>query len=299
MNRHGYTLIEILVALVIFATVSTMALAAFQYQNSSWRLESEKVEAALMAKGTLDELTYSVRTTGSGLPQGSAGLKVWGSGPERLSTVSNQSRWVDTSRGFAYLPTRRQLRIAIDSAGPFSDKGFARLAIYCPPSGLHAPSGAEATKTVTLPIVERVASSARCGDTLVLDASSLVASPNSWSLPGDVSVRGRAPVHNVDSTTFRKSGDTLYYKRNNLTESVYALGVDTLILRYWHPVVGWQDSLSPVSPANHVDKVLIRLVVRNRTPDKKRLQQVPSSRGYIFSKMETEVALRNDSLVNR
>ncbi|HOX53801.1 MAG TPA: hypothetical protein PKY05_20140, partial [Fibrobacteria bacterium] len=106
-------------------------------------------------------------------------------------------------------------------------------------------------------------------------------------------------VQKLDSTTYRKSNDTLFLRRNTLPEAVFAIGVDTLRFQYLHPAVGWRDSLSGAAPANVVSKVRIRLVMRSLKPDSKLKKDAPSTRGYRFSRLEMEVGLRTTALNNR
>jgi prepilin-type N-terminal cleavage/methylation domain-containing protein len=299
MNRRAFTLIEVLVAMVLFVSVGAMVMMVFTNQNRSFKTESDKVDVAMMAQGTLDELTRAVRMTGGGLPDGSAGIKVWGAGEERATFVMNETRGVDTVAGSSYVPSRKQLRIAINDASRFSDNGNVRINLFTPTPGFHGLWGATIARVFTLGILERVASAEKCGDSLVLDASPLVAPPYSWNFPGDVQVGARSIVYNVDSLTYSKSHDTLFLRQNRQDSTVFALGIDELHFRYWHPALGWLDSLSGANPANQIDKVWIRLVMRTRVPDPKLKQQDTSSRGYRFSIMETEVSLRNTSLVNR
>lgn len=299
MVRRGFTLVEILVAMVILGFITGMVMTVFQYQNRNWKTESDKAEVTMMARGTLDEFTRAIRMTGGWLPDGTAGLKVWGSGEERVTFVLNGAEWIDTSRGYFYSPTAKRLRVAVDSAARFGDSGYALLNLMVPPSGSASPTVGSVNKAFRLRILERVSSTGGCGDSLVFDASSLTSAPNSWTWTAAIGVATKTLVYNLDSVTYRKSRDTLYTKWNRQPESVYALGVDTLKLKYWHPVSGWLDSLSASTPANRIEKVRVHLVMRTRKVDKKLLAQVPATRGYRFSTMETEVALRNDSLVNR
>jgi len=299
MVRRGFTLVEILVAMVILGFITGMVMTVFQYQNRNWKTESDKAEVAMMARGTLDEFTRSIRMTGGWLPDGTSGLKVWGSGEERITFVLNGAEWIDTSRGYAYIPSSSKLRVAVDSAARFSQSGYALLDLMVPPSGSASPTVGSVNKSFRLPILDRVSSTGGCGDSLILDASVLTNSPNSWTWTAAIGVATKTLVYNLDSVAYRKSSDTLYTKWNRQPETVYSLGVDTLKLKYWHPVSGWLDSLSSANPANRIEKVRVHLVMRTRKVDKKLLAQIPATRGYRFSTMETEVALRNDSLLNR
>ncbi|MCB9495475.1 MAG: type II secretion system protein [Fibrobacteria bacterium] len=299
MSRRAFTLIEILIALVIMGIVTTMAMTMFRFQNTNWKNGSDRAEASLMARGVLDDLARSVRMTGGWLPERTAGLKVWGGGEEQVTFVVNGSGWIDTAGGGTFEPDRKRLRIAVDSAGMFSQEGYALLSVKVPMGGAVAPAIGSITRMVRLGILERVGSSSGCGDSLVLDASTLVDPPFSWDWPQAVLVPAGTLVYNLDSVTWRKSHDTLWTQWNRQPPSVYALGIDTLSLSYFHPVTGWRDSLSGAAPVGRVEKVRIRLVTRSQKVDRQLLRQNPSTRGYRFSTLETEVSLRNDSLINR
>lgn len=299
MSRRGFTLIEVLVALVIMGFISGMVMTVFQYQNRNWKTESDKADVAMMARGTLEELTRAIRMTGGWLPDVTAGLQVYGSGEERVTFVLNGAQWVDSARGSTFVPSEKKLRIAVDSSERFSQDGNAFLNLMVPPSSASSPTPGSVNRMFRLPILERISSTGGCGDSLVLDARLLTDSPNSWNWSAAIGVSAKTLVYNLDSVSYRKSRDTLYTRWNRQPEGVYALGVDSLRIQYWHPVAGWGDSLSGSTPANRIEKVRVRLVMRTRKVDKKLLAQSPASRGYRFSTMETEVALRNDSLVNR
>ena len=306
---RGVSLLEILVSLVILGVVATVALFEFRAQSRSWKTESDKASVGMMAKGVLDELDHAARMVGGGLPPKVGGIKVWGPDSVRVTFVSNENGWVDTARGYRYIPgppPSGELRVAVDSVENFPYAGYARLDLLVPPTG---GSAASVTRTFTLGIKGRLAKAGCTSDTLVLRADSLLA--NGWNQPGNIKVSGNVLVYRIDSVTYRKSHDTLYIHRNQYRnqDSVYnpllpyALGVDTLRLTYRHPGdLHWSDSLSPASmgvPANAIAQVRIHLVTRSLAVDYKLLQQDPSTRGYHFSTLETEVTLRNDSLTNR
>jgi len=292
MPRRGFTILELLVAMTLFVAVGAIAMSLFLYQNRSWKTESDKAEVAMTAKGTLDELTRCIRSTGAGLPEGSGGIKVGGGHGDTLAIfVTNDNQWIDTLGGASYLPDLGLLRISVRDASQFSERGNAVVTLRTPAS--------TAPRIYVLGILERVASAGGCGDSLILDASAFAAAPLSWIQPTDVQGVTNSYVYNLDSLAWRKSHDSLFVRRNRMTESVFALGVDTLRLRYWHPTAGWQDSLSGLAPANQIDKVWVRLVTRNLKPDPKLRERDTSSRGFRFSSLETEVALRNAKLLHR
>jgi prepilin-type N-terminal cleavage/methylation domain-containing protein len=288
MVRRGITLLELLVAMVLFAIVASLAMMVFTNQNRSFQMESERAEAALMAKGTLEELTHAVRMTGSNLPDSTAGIQVWDSVAQSTTFVMNEQAGIDTIKAFVYDPATRRLGVGISNAKRFSNLGFVLIPLTISPSTL--------ARNYTIPIVERRTS--LCGDSLILDASPLLP-----PLGNSVTTTTNSPLYNVDSLTYWKRNDTLFVRRNRQpTSTAFAVGVDTLKFQYWHPEVGWKPTLwTGTDPllAKQIDKVNIRLVMRNLTYDAKRFKQDPNSRGYSFSVLETEVALRNTRLVNQ
>lgn len=305
MIRRAFTLVEVLVALVIMGFVTGMVMTVFQYQNRNWKTEADKAEVTMMARGTLDEITRTIRMAGGWLPDSMGGLKVYGSGEERLTIVLNGKQWKDTVLGSTFIPSKNQMRVAIKDATKFSGDGFACVGILKPDVGAVAPAPALNPERPPLPpfrsfpIIDRVVSSGGCGDSLVLDATQLTTGATPYTWPEAIQAIDNSVISNLDSVTFRKSRDTLYTKWNFQPEAVFALGVDSFRLWYFHPVDGWNDSLSGTKPKDKVEKVRIRLVMRTRKVDNKLLSQSPATRGYRFSKMETEVALRNDKLFHR
>lgn len=294
MIRRGISLVEILISLVILGVVVGMAMVEFQYQNRNWKTESERAEASMMAKGTLDALTLGVRSTGGGLPTSTAGMMVWDTG-QQVAFVMNKTGWVDNSSGYSYYPAKASLEIAVDSAAKFQDSGYVRLGLNAPAGkGVHGP--ALYPQTFVLGIKARVSGGGCSVDSLVLDATPFLDSL--WNLAGDIQVPANQQVFGWDSIRYRKSQDTLYIRQDQNGDLVYAIGVDFLHIQYHHPTAGWLDTLSPVAPSNTVDNVRIRLVTRTLTVDNKLLAQNPVTGGYYRCALETDVAVRNSNLVN-
>jgi prepilin-type N-terminal cleavage/methylation domain-containing protein len=285
MARRGISLIELLVAMVLFAIVASLAMMVFANQNRSFKMESERAEAALMAKGTLDELTHAVRMTGSNLPDSTGGIRIWNSLAESTTFVMNELGGQDTLTGYMYDTTTKLLHLKITDAKRFSDLGFVLIPLTVPPSPI--------SKNYTVPIQKRMTSG--CGDSLILDATPLAA-------VGAITTTANTPIYNIDFVTYQKRNDTLFIHRNRQRSTAFAVGIDTLEFLYWHPEVGWKSTLwtgTDPALAKQIDKVNIRLVTRNQTYDAKRFQQDSNSRGYNFSVLETEVSLRNTRLVNQ
>lgn len=282
--RRGLTLIELLVAVVLFTIVASLTMMVFSNQDRSFRTESDKAEVALMARGSLDELARAVRMTGSGLPEEAAGVRVSGG---RLTFVMNESGGADEMADFDYDPTALLLGVGVKEASGFSHMGYARVTLTI--------ASAAVPSVRVLPIVKRFAHAGGCGDSLVLDASVL----HPPSGPNAVAVEANTVVYNVDSLSYWKQGDSLMVQRNRLNPSVYARGLDDLTWSFWNTTAGWQTSLAGLGADKHIDKIRIRLVTRNQSVDAKLLAQDPTSRGYRFSVLETDIALRNTGLVNQ
>jgi prepilin-type N-terminal cleavage/methylation domain-containing protein len=296
MVRRGFTLIEILAAMVVFTIVGSMGFYVLSQQNRGWKTESDKTSVQMMAKGSLEDLARAARMTGSGLADGAGGLKVYGSGEEKATFVMNEDGGSGVVLGGVWTPATKRLHLKVDDAQQFAYLGYARLDLKVPPMGAHSATPAR-TKAYTLGVVDRMTAFSGCGDSIILDGTTLVDS--GWTNASDVQLFLSSSIQNIDSITYRKSHDTLFLKRNIQGETIYALGIDTMHLQYYHPVDGWRDSLSGTAPANTVVKVKIRLVLRTRKVDYKLLASNPSSRGYHFSKMETEVGLRTTELLNQ
>lgn len=298
--RRGFTLVEVLTAVVIFAIVGSMGFYVLSSQNRSWKTESDKTTVQMMAKGTLDALTRAVRMTGSGLPDGVGGMKVYGAGDERVTFVTN-----DDAVSARVLNSvwngggKKELHLQVDSAQNFVVGGYARLDLMVPPKGVNSPPTRPLSFVMKIKgaMTANATASPACGDSLILDGKELYDS--GWSVPTNVQSIPNGSIQALDSITFRKSNDTLWLKRNSPDSNVFALGVETFQLWYYHPVAGWKDSLSGVAPANQIQKVRIRLVLRTRTKDRKLALSDTASRGYRFSKMETEVGIRATQLVNK
>ena len=282
--RRGLTLIELLVAVILFTIVASLTMMVFSNQDRSFRMESDKAEVALMARGSLDELSRAVRMTGSGLPEGTAGVRVSGG---RLTFVMNERGWADIVRNSVYDETGKLLQVGIDSAALFSHQGYARL--------LLTVTSSPKANVYVLPIVKRLSRASGCGHSLILDVSSLNPPPGA----GAVAATPTTPIYNVDSLSYWKEGDSLMVQRNRLNPSVYARGLDILTWSYWNATAGWQTSLAGLGADKHIDMIRIRLVTRNQRVDAKLLAQDPASRGYRFSALETDIALRNTGLVNQ
>jgi len=297
--RRGVTLIELLVAAAVFMVVGSGIMYALSSSNQDWAIASGKVSMELTAKATLEELARAVRMTGSGLPDRMGGVKVFGAGEEKATFVMNENGGVDTVRNSSWEPGSGTLRIHVKDATRFSYKGYVRVDLDVPPIGAHRDDLLGTfTKSFTLGVLDRTTSGAGCGDSILVDVSALEAAPYNWNKPGDISALGNSLIQSLDSITYRKSGDTLFLKRNIQSETAFTTGVDSMRIWYHHPIDGWGDSLSGTLPADRFDKVRIRLVMRTKNVDFALLRRDKASRGYRLFRMETEVAMRNSELSN-
>lgn len=299
MVRRGVTLIEILVALSVFMVVGGGVMYVLAAQNRSWKLSSDVAEMNLAARLVLDELTRSFRMTGSGLPDFVGGLKVYGSGEEKVVIVMNESGQQDEILGWSRDIPSATLSLRVTDVARFPVKGYVRVDLLVPAPGAPFWNGVS-WKTFVLEVKDRADGNGTCYDSLILDASPLQNAPNLWVRNGDITPMSPGGlVQNIDSIRYWKSNDTIYVKRNAQDATPFAFGIDSLRFWYEHPSDGWLDALSPNYPANSVDKVRVRIVFRTKKVDSKLLSRDPSSRGYQFCRMETDLALKNVNLTNK
>ncbi len=313
--RRGFTLIEILVALVIMMFVSSGVLAVFQYQNRNASVQRDVAEMNLMTKGMTEELSRNIRMAGGALPPGVGGLKVFGSGAEKVKVALNRNNGIDTMRlpslfclgpqtvfggsysKFLVLPVRNIL-------GVFTDSGYLITTVRVPPVG--AATGTAPTKDtmIVLKILKLVTSGAAVTFNGVSVAPPFVVVDGTWFGTGwnwanSVQTSVNTFVYAMDSVLYFMSNDTVYRKINRNTQAAYAVGIDSLRIRYMDPSGTWADSLSSAS-GGQVAKAQIRLRVRTRHADPVLKRTNPSSLGLHYQTVESEVSLRNSStMVNK
>jgi prepilin-type N-terminal cleavage/methylation domain-containing protein len=70
MNQKGFTLIEVLVALVIIGFVATAAVQIYLTQHESWLTEEQVSDMQQNARAAIRELTTRIRMAGYGMPGG-------------------------------------------------------------------------------------------------------------------------------------------------------------------------------------------------------------------------------------
>jgi type II secretory pathway pseudopilin PulG len=296
--RRAVTIIELIIAMVILSAVVTMALLTFSYMNSAWNVESDKAAMRLTAKAIFDEISRSIRTTGGELPGGVAGLRVFGRGGERLSFVLNSNGWVDKSVDSSNWNFRNsQLAIPVSNALNFSDNGQILTTLHVPAQGALPNTAPIRDTTVMLPIKYLIVKGGSCSkDSVVADVTSFA---TRWPWDKAVRVDLSTAVYNLDSLHYYMASDTLMLRKNRGKAAMFAVGVDTLRFQYFHPVVGWRDSLVNTAPANKVTKVRVRIRVRTLDPDVNLRKLQPATKGYYYEILQTEVSMRNDSLVNK
>ncbi len=310
----GFTLIEVLIAMVIMVLISSGVLLTFQYQNKNLVTQRGIAEMNLMAKGISEEMSRNLRMAGGVLPPGVGGLKVYGNGVERLTVVLNRGGGVDTTRDMSYfrpgsittsqgvfqnalfLPVRHV-------TGVFTDSGYIVTTVRVPPSSY--PLGTTPAPTtdtmIVLPVLEMSTNFSiggiAAGPFVIVDGSWFA---SKWPWLNSVQTSANMYVYGLDSVRYWASADTVFRKINRNDSAAYALGVDSLRLQYMHPTGAWSDSLLGTDPANQIQKARVRIRVRTRQKDLSLAASNPSTKGYHYQTIETEVALRNTStLVNK
>jgi prepilin-type N-terminal cleavage/methylation domain-containing protein len=305
--RRGFTLIEILVALVIMVFVSSGVLAVFQYQNRNAVVQRDVAEMNLMAKGLSGELSRTVRMAGGALPPENGGLKVFGSGSERVVVALNRADGIDTTRSSSYFcpgsvttawgTFRNPFVLPVNHATEFfTDSGYVLTTVRLPPvsfaAGTH-PSPTTDTMIV-LPVLKIVQSGTvgglSAGPMLIADGSWFA---SLWPWANSVTTSTNTWVYALDSVRYWMSNDTVFRGIDRNPPAAFAVGVDSMRLWYLGPVGGWLDSLYPPDTSREIDKVRIHIRLRTRHADPILAKSSPSSKGYHYQTIETEISLRN------
>jgi len=119
-----------------------------------------------------------------------------------------------------------------------------------------------------------------------------------WSWTNSVTTSASTYVYAMDSVRYWMSNDTVFRGIDRNPAAAFAVGVDSLRILYMHPTAGWSDTLSPVDPAGEVSKSRIRVKVRTRHVDPVLAAKNPSSGGYHYQTVETEVSMRNSATLS-
>lgn len=301
-------MVEILVALVIMVFVSSGVLLVFQYQSRNAAVQRDIAEMNLMAKGLNEELTRTIRMAGGVLPPGNGGLRVFGSGNEKITVVLNRAGGVDTTRSpsvfhnLSFGGYSKPIVFPVKNVrGVFTDKGYVLTTVRVPPMGSLAGTPPIRDTMIVLPVLALIPAGSSidtiAGPAVVADGSWFAAN---WAWRDAVKTDVNTFVYALDSVRYKISHDTLYRRINRNDSAAYAIGIDTLKLKYMHPSKVWLDSLSPADPANQVSKVRLHVRMRTRNKDVTLARTNPSTLGYRYQVVESEVSLRNSTtLVNQ
>jgi prepilin-type N-terminal cleavage/methylation domain-containing protein len=313
--RRGFTLIEILIALVIMALVSAGVLTVFQYQNRNASVQRDVAEMNLMAKGMAEELSRTIRMAGGALPPGVGGLQVYGSGAERVKVALNRNNGIDTMRlqsqfclgpqtvyGVSY---KKFLVLPVNhAAGLFTDSGYLLTTVRVPPVGAAAGTAPAKDTMIVLTILKLVASGGAVAFNGVSISPPFVIVDGTWFGAGwnwanSVRTDANTFVYAMDSVLYFMSHDTVFRKIDRNTQAAYAVGVDSLKIRYQDPTGAWGDTLN-ASASGAIAKARIRMRLRTRHADPVLKRTNPSSLGLHYQTVESEVSLRNSStMVNK
>ena len=312
--RRGFSLPEILIALVIMVIISSGVLLVFQYQNKNMITQRAIAEMNLMAKGASEEMSRTLRMAGGVLPPGVGGLVVKGGGTERVTVVLNRGGGVDTTRsGSTFQPGSVSTSLGTyanpiilpvrNVLGVFSDSGYVVTTVKVPPSTYPVgttPAPVNDTMIV-LPILKLSPGFSigpiTVGPVVIADGSWFAAR---WPWANSVQTSSNTFVYALDSVRYWTGNDTIFRKINRSDSAAYAVGIDSLRVSYLHPSGTWSDSLIGTDPANQIQKARLRIRVRTRQKDRSLEIKSPSTRGYHYQTIETEVALRNSAtLVNK
>jgi len=313
--RKAFTLPEILIALVIMVMISSGVLVVFQYQNRNMITQRATAEMNLMAKGMSEELSRTIRMAGGVLPPGVGGLVTDGTGNESLTVVLNRGAGVDTARlNSFYYPTslttgvgtfNKALLIPMENVqGIFTDSGYIATTVRVPPYPCAVNTAPTTDMLVVLKIL-KISTGVTIGPittgaVIIADASWFA---SRWNYSTAISISANTYVYALDSVKYWKSNDTVFRQINRNASAAFAVGIDSLRLQYNQPSGNstvWADSVVPSNTAQLIQKVRIRMRVRTRQKDFTLAKKNPSTNGYHYQIIESEVGLRNSStLVNK
>lgn len=312
--RRGFSLPEIMIALVIMVIISSGVLLVFQYQNKNMITQRAVAEMNLMAKGSSEEMSRTLRMAGGVLPPGVGGLVVKGVGPERVTVILNRGGGVDTTRAGSFFQPGPVMTVFGTFSNPiilpvrhvegvFTDSGYLVTTVKVPPSTYPVGTTPAPTRDtmIVLPILKLSPGFSigpiAIGPVAIADGSWFA---DRWPWPNSVVTSSNTYVYALDSVRYWCASDTIFRKINRADSAAYAVGIDSMRIRYMHPSGLWSDSLIGTDPVNQIQKAQVRIRVRTRQKDRSLESKSPATKGYHYQTIETEVALRNSAtMVNK
>lgn len=292
--RKGFTLVEVLVALVISTMVISGVLLTLQYQFKNWVLLEQKAQMGQMSRGIQSEFTRVIRMAGGEMAAGTGGVRDLGDSGLCILLNENSIQWTPMDSGI-YQPGLGTFKIAMSKDPLYVPGMILSLRVNAPPIGSSTGTTRILDTLLTLKVthVKHTDSSSSAPDTLTFDATSLAPY---WSWTGALQAKKGMATYAGDSICYRRRADTLMkfvqdiYRRRD--SGYLAIDIDSFKVAYFVLNKGWRTTVSNIG-LDTVQKVKVRLVVRSHAPDPSLKRARPATGGYKREATETEYSLRN------
>jgi len=291
--KRGFTLVEILVALVISTMVISGVLVTLQYQFKNWVQLEQKAQMTQMTRGIQSEFSRVIRMAGGEMAAGTGGVRDLGDSGLCVLLNENSITWAPADSG-DYQPGLHTFRVAMTRDTQFVPGMTLSLRVNVPPKGSASGTTRSLDTLLTLNVTAvKHASDTSKPDTLTFDVTDLT---TSWSWAGALQAKVGMNIYSGDSICYRRRADTLMkfvqdvYRRQD--SGYLAIDIDSFKVQYFVLSKGWVGVVSNAG-ADTVQKVRVRLVVRTHTPDPSLKRSQPATGGYKREATELEYSLRN------
>jgi prepilin-type N-terminal cleavage/methylation domain-containing protein len=113
VNSHGFSLVEVLVALLLSAVVTTAAFNAYVNQHKNYMVQDDITSIQANARASVDQLNRQIRMAGYQLPHGLPSVVASNSNPDTI-TVTYRNDGCSTNLNAAMSSTSVDLSCATD-----------------------------------------------------------------------------------------------------------------------------------------------------------------------------------------
>ncbi len=86
-SSKGFTLVEVLIALIITAILSAAMFKIYVNQHHAWMIQESEIEMQQNARAAIDELTRQLRMAGFGLPNSMPPLEAFDTNPDTIAIL--------------------------------------------------------------------------------------------------------------------------------------------------------------------------------------------------------------------
>jgi prepilin-type N-terminal cleavage/methylation domain-containing protein len=291
--KRGFTLIELMVALVISTMVISGVLLTLQYQFKNWVKLEQKAQMTQMTRGVQSEFSRVIRMAGGEMAAGTGGIRDIGDSGVCVILNENSLSWTPLDVG-DYQPGLRTFKVAMSRDTQVTPGMILSVRVNAPPKG----SSFGTTRTLDTLLTMNVSavkhsSDSTQPDSITFNANDLAAD---WTWSGALQAKVGMSAYSGDSICYRRRADTLMkfvqdvYRRKD--SGYLAIDIDSFKVKYFVVSKGWVTAISNVG-VDTIQKVHVRLVVRSHNIDPTLLRMQPSSGGYNRQATELEYSLRN------